>query len=76
MCYELNREKGNLLRTEKDIYLPEGFGPRHLALHGAHPGYIYVIGELTGEIAVLEEEIDQYAAIQRISSLSDQFFLL
>lgn len=73
VCYELNRETGKLLRTEKDIDIPEGFGPRHIALHHLHQGYMYVVGELTGEVAVLKKDVDKYTVAQMISSLSDGF---
>ncbi len=43
----------------------EGFGPRHLARSKEH---IYVLGELSGEVAVMERKDDEWRCIQTIPS--------
>lgn len=73
VSYRLDRKTGKLSEAERNIQLPGGFGPRHFAMHNAHRGFIYVVGELTGEVIVLKKNGDGYEAIQKISSLPEFF---
>lgn len=71
--YRLDRNTGKLSETEQNVRFPGGFGPRHFAMHSAHQGFIYVIGELTGEVIVLEKKEDRYEEVQKIGSLEESF---
>ncbi len=50
-----------------DHHFEKGFGPRHLAVSesGAH---IYVLGELSGEVAVLQDKGVEFDCVQTIPS--------
>ncbi|MDO5539231.1 MAG: lactonase family protein [Eubacteriales bacterium] len=69
VSYKLDRETGKLSDVKKSVRLPDGFGPRHFAVNSTHPGFIYVVGELTGEVAVLKKNEGVYEIVQKISSL-------
>ena len=75
--YELDPWAGSLEKTGLDIEAPRGCGPRHLTLHAAHPGMLYVITEMGAEILVYRKEATQkeedqkYKLVQRISLLPE-----
>lgn len=71
--YHLDSESGMLKECGERIHFPKGFGPRHFALHSKYPEYLYVIGELTGEVMVLRKTNGSYERVQRISSLPEDF---
>lgn len=71
VVYYLDEKTGTLTESGGNIVLPPGFGPRHLAEHDAHRDFLYVIGELTGDVAVLRKEGDKYKLIQCVSSLPE-----
>ena len=52
--YELDRQSRRLANTTRNIHLPAGSGPRHLAFHDAHPGMLYVLTEMANTIFVYE----------------------
>ena len=43
--------------------------PRHLAIHSAHPGFIYLITEMASTVYVLRDDGNGYETIQTISSI-------
>lgn len=77
--YELDRDACKLADTGRNIHLPAGSGPRHLAFHDAHPGMLYVLTEMTNTIFVYEYrdadqdvfsgEGGQYVCVQVISAV-------
>ncbi len=73
VVYSLDERSGRLTESGKDICFPGGYGPRHLAVHAAHKGFMYVIGELTGELCVLQNNGDRYELIQLVSSLPESY---
>lgn len=73
VSYKLDRRTGKLVDAEENVCFPEGFGPRHFAVHSTHPGFIFVVGELTGEVAVLKKNGEMYELVQKISSLPESF---
>ncbi len=72
-AYSLDEAAGRLTERGKVFCFPGGYGPRHLAVHDAHKGFVYVIGELTGDLCVLHRNGSQYELLQRISSLPEYF---
>ena len=52
--YEFDRKSRKLANTTRNIHLPAGSGPRHLAFHDAHPGMLYVLTEMANTIFVYE----------------------
>ncbi|MBQ6544754.1 MAG: beta-propeller fold lactonase family protein [Lachnospiraceae bacterium] len=52
-AYTLGRESGRLSETGRFL-LPPGSGPRHTAVHPAFPDLLYVDGEMSGDIYVLD----------------------
>ena len=54
----------NILST---IQLPDGFGPRHLAT-SVDASRLYVLGELSGEVAVFDTEKQPFKLLQLIPS--------
>lgn len=73
ICYKLNDKTGKLENTGKNLSFPEGTGPRHFAVCDAHPKFLYAVGELTGEVTVFKNDGNFYEAVQRVSSLSEDF---
>ena len=71
--YQLDRKTGKLEEKNERIYFHDGFGPRHFAVHESHPNHIYVIGELTGEVAVWKKIGADYQLIQVIDSLPEGY---
>lgn len=73
VSYKLDRETGKLSDVKRSVRFPDGFGPRHFAVHSSHSGFIYVVGELTGEVIVLKKTGEIYEIVQKISSLPELF---
>ncbi len=71
VVYELDEKTGKLAGCGDDICFPSGFGPRHLAAHDAHKDFLYVLGELTGDVGVLKRDGNKYKLIQCVSSLPE-----
>ena len=76
--YELDRSGKKLRDTGRDLHLPAGAGPRHLAFHDTHPGRLYVLTEMANTIFVFEySEAPQsgghrggeYRCVQEISAV-------
>ncbi len=55
------------------ISLPAGSGPRHLAVHPAHPGLLYCVTELESSVYVIRKTNDTYTILQRLSALPEGF---
>lgn len=73
--YEFDFEKGKLSHNPNfSISLKPGCGPRHLTFH-PNGKYIYVITELSSEIAVLEYSAENYSLkeLQYVSTLPQDF---
>ena len=69
-AYQVHPADGKLsLRKAYD--LPPGSGPRHMATHPEHPGLLYVIGELSGEIYALS--LNDGAILDRISVIPEEY---
>ena len=69
--YELDREHGKLLDTDRSIRLPDGAGPRHLAFHKSHPGMLFVLSEMANTIFTyrFNEASGKYTFLQWISAV-------
>jgi 6-phosphogluconolactonase len=75
LFYELDREKGKLiLKEDCCISIDKGAGPRHFAVHPAHPGMLYVLTEMAGAVFVFEKEQKGWLRRQVISSLPEDFY--
>ena len=46
---------GGVLAERGRLAAPAGSGPRHLAAHPSHPGLLYCVTELSGEVLVWQE---------------------
>ena len=51
--YDLNRQDGTLAERMR-IPVEQGAGPRHMVLAPGHPGTMYVVGELSGNVYQLD----------------------
>lgn len=71
--YDLDVQKAELHDTGERIVLPAGAGPRHLEFNRDHPEILYVICELSSQIAVFSEEDRGYVLKQLIGTLPDDF---
>ncbi len=71
VVYEPDEKTGKLAKCGEDICLLPGFGPRHLAAHETHRNFLYVLGELTGDVCVLQKAEGRYRMLQRVSSLPE-----
>ena len=75
LFYKLDRENGKLIPDEKRcICIDKGAGPRHFAVHPAHPGMIYVMTEMAGAVFVFEKKPGGWERRQVISSLPEDFY--
>ena len=74
MIYKINRNKGRLEPTDKNIAMPPGSGPRHFAFH-PNQRFAYVINELASRVTAFqyEKESCSFTNIQEISTLPDSF---
>lgn len=70
-CYGLNPEKRTLEKTGLDIRIPSGNGARHMAFHPSNKAWMFVIGELTGNVFVYHLENGKYILKQEIHSLPE-----
>ena len=71
--YRLDRTAGRLIpEAETDIVLRPGTGPRHLEF-GRQGLFLYVVGELSSEVAVFRLRDGRYENIQYISALPDGY---
>ena len=61
----LHRDSLFQLDNTCSFSLPAGEGPRHVAFHPAK-SYLYILGELSGNITVLQKTANQYSPIQTI----------
>ena len=71
--YELDRSAHKLRETNRSIRLPDGSGPRHLALSDKHPGMLFVLTEMANTIFTYryDSESDKYVLVQQISAVCD-----
>lgn len=69
--YEID-EKNACLRPceERDIHLPAGVGPRHIAVHPQYPQIWYVACELSSEVIVIEVKETGSKILQQLSTLA------
>lgn len=68
--YEMDEGSGLLTEMDICLRLPAGAGPRHLVI--APNGCIYVVCELSCQVAVFRREQETYECIQRISTLPQE----
>ncbi len=52
--YTLDRQAGRLLHTGGDLLLPSGSGPRHFAVSPVRREFMYVLGELSNCVYVID----------------------
>ncbi|MDO4804564.1 MAG: lactonase family protein [Lachnospiraceae bacterium] len=74
--FDFDRVSGKLSPTDRNISVQPGDGPRHLALHDSHPGFLYLITEMGSRVYVLKESSGRYEAVQKIRSLSERHDVL
>ena len=69
--YELDRTAHRLRETCRNIRLPDGTGPRHLAFSDRHPGMLFVLTEMANTIFAyrFDPESDKYRLVQQISAV-------
>lgn len=63
-AYRLNRKDGTL-EEDHTIDFPAGSGPRHMAVHPAHPGMLYVNSELGGSVFAVD--LNKRSVVQQLS---------
>jgi 6-phosphogluconolactonase len=69
--YEFDSETGKLVASDKCLTCPPGAGPRHLAFHPKDPSLLYVICELSNQVAVYRGQNGQYTLMQLVSTLPE-----
>ncbi|MCH4191420.1 MAG: lactonase family protein [Butyrivibrio sp.] len=74
-CYQPDAETGQLKETDQSLQLPDGCGPRHLAVNPAHPELLYVITEMSAEIFVFCIPKEKGAADAEHSAACESRFL-
>ena len=67
--FDFDRKTGKLIDTDRNIHVRPGDGPRHLAIHSAHPEYLYLITEMASTVYVLKDNGNGYETVQTISSI-------
>ncbi|KAI9255503.1 Lactonase, 7-bladed beta-propeller-domain-containing protein [Sporodiniella umbellata] len=69
----IHRFDQGLLHPHSHFTFPKGTGPRHLAFAPNHNHFVYVLGELSNELFMLEFDFDQgkLNEIQRIPALPE-----
>lgn len=67
--FDFDRNTGKLIDTDRNIHVRPGDGPRHLAIHSTHPGFLYLITEMACTVYVLRDNGNGYETIQTISSI-------
>jgi 6-phosphogluconolactonase len=55
MCFTLDVEKKELVKTANTTSLTPGAGPRHFVFHHQHP-WVYIVNELNGTIEAFNED--------------------
>jgi 6-phosphogluconolactonase len=72
-AYQLNNriKKWNAV-PELDIKIESGAGARHLVMDETQR-YVFVLGELTGDVFVLKNENKGFKQVQKISSLPEKY---
>lgn len=73
IVYEIDHDEKRLLNTGTYLELPAGSGPRHLEFHNERPDILYVICELSNQIAVFQKENGMYERKQLICTLPENF---
>lgn len=71
--YGIDGQAGVLTDTGKRLCFPPGSGPRHLEFCRRAPGVVYVVCELSNQIAVFREKDGDYALVQLLSTLPADF---
>lgn len=71
--YALDRKEAKLKDTSRNIRLPDGSGPRHLAFSSARPDFLYVLTEMANAVYVYRYDPaqKQYVLVQTISAVPD-----
>ena len=71
--FDFDRTNGRLIDTDRNIRTHPGDGPRHLAIHEQHPGFLYLITEMASTVYVLREKTDGYEPVQKIRSVPEPY---
>ncbi len=71
--FTIDADSKTLKSDGDDIHLPPGSGPRHLCFHPEKQGIMYVICELSAQIAVIKNDGDGCSIVQTISILPDGY---
>ena len=71
--YGIDEKEGILVDTGKRLCFPPGCGPRHLEFCQSVPGILYVVCELSNQIAVFREQGGEYVLMQLLSTLPADF---
>ena len=61
------------LKEKTGIVLPTGCGPRHLAVHPAHPELLYCVTEMGSSVLVIRKTGNGYTILQHLSILPEDF---
>lgn len=71
--YETDPADRRLRDTGKRLSFPAGSGPRHLEFHRTLPGILYVVCELTSQVAVWKKENRDYVLKQTLKTIPENF---
>lgn len=71
--YDVDRTRARLRDTGVRLFLPAGAGPRHLEFSRRNPGVLYVICELSNQIAVFFKEENGYILKQLAATLPEDY---
>lgn len=69
-CYDFDPEEGKLTECAGSFTVPEGYGPRHIAVHENHD-ILYVMCEMAAKILVVKREEDSCRILQEISTIPE-----
>ncbi|MDB5230029.1 MAG: 3-carboxymuconate cyclase [Chitinophagaceae bacterium] len=72
MTYKVNANKKEILEAYDSFAIKAGSGPRHIAFH-PNAKWMYVIGELIGNITALKYHAGKMEYLQTISLLPEKF---
>ncbi len=71
--YQLDKKRELWTDTGKRLCLPPGSGPRHLEFHPSVSGLLYVVCELSSQVAVFRETGADYSLAQLLPTLPEDF---
>lgn len=69
LIYDIDYETGKIRSSGNCIEFPPGSGPRHIEICHSIPEVIYIVCELSNQVAVLKKEGEKYIISQLISTL-------